>query len=159
MTFSFHNAICKRCPYFVFKMCHYKKTLNNRIVAQKSRFKFKHRCRHYRNIFRIGQPVIVNLYSRERLPDGGFDEVLAHENVPGIIKGFKKNEFLVEFFKAYFFNPKKAKKKQGREVDFHFDCLIPAKDIKPILLSKASIKHMLDYRFKTERNHDKINMN
>ncbi len=159
MIFFIDNSICKRCPYFDFKECHYKKTLSKKVPLQKSSFKFKHRCRHYRNIFRIGQPVLVNLYNLEKLPDGTWDNILAHKNVPGIIKGFKKNKFIVEFFKAYFFNPKKQKRGSDKEIEFHFYCLMPAKDIKPILLSKASIQHMSDYRFNTKINADRFNMN
>ncbi len=159
MTFSFHNAICKRCPYFVFKQCHYKKSLYKRVPARKSSFKFKHRCRHYRNIFKVGQPVLVNLYNLERLPDGTWDNVLVHKNVPGIIKGFTKNKFIVEFFKAYFFKPRKQKRTPDKEVEFHFHCLMPAKDITPILLSKASIIHMLNYRVKMKINTNKVFMN
>lgn len=159
MYYFIDNSICKRCPYFVFKQCHYKKTLYNRVPAHKSSFKFKHRCKHYRNIFKIGQPVLVNLYNLERLPDGSWENVLVHENVPGIIKGFTKNKFIVEFFKAYFFNPKKPKRRTVKEVEFHLRCLLPAKDIKPILLSKASIQHMVDYRFKRNNIVDKFAMN
>lgn len=149
MNFSFQNAICKRCPYFIFKQCHYKKTLYNKVPSGKSNFKFRHRCKHYRNIFRVGQPVLVNVYSRERLPDGTWDNVLVHENVPGIIKGFKSHKFIIEFFKAYCFNP--YKQSQDKDRMFHFEYHIPAKDIKPILMSKASMQHMLDYRAKIRK--------
>ncbi len=159
MLFYFDKAICKRCPYFDFKQCHYKKTLYNKVPSKKSSFKFRHRCKHYRNIFRIGQPVIVNLYSLERLPNGSWERVLAYKNVPGIIKGFKKHKFTVEFFEAYFFNPQKQKRTPGQDREFHFYCHMPAKDIKPILLSKASIQHMLEYRPKIKEEMVELFMN
>ncbi len=159
MLFNFDNAICKRCPYFVFKQCHYKKTLYNKVPTQKSNFKFRHRCKHYKNIFRIGQPVLVNIYSQEKLPDGGWESILVYENVPGIIKGFTKNKFIVEFFKAYFFNPQKQKKPQGKEIRLSFKCLKPAKDIRPILVSRASIEHMSSYRLKMKRVSGEVCMN
>ena len=159
MLFNFDNAICKRCPYFVFKQCHYKKTFYNRVPKQKSKFKFRHRCKHYKNIFRIGQPVLIDIYSKEKMPDGSWENVLVYENVPGIIKGFTKNKFVVEFFKAYFFNPQKHKKPHGKEINLSFECLKSAKDIRPILLSRASIKHMSSYRLKMRTVYEEEYMN
>jgi len=159
MLYYFDNTICKRCPYFVFKQCHYKKTLHNKVPKRKSKFKFRHRCKHYKNIFRIGQPVLVNIYNQEKLPDGSWENILVYEDVPGIIKGFTKNKFIVEFFKAYFFNSQKQKKRKGKEIILSFECLKSAKDIRPILLSRASLEHMSSYRIKTKRVSGEVCMN
>lgn len=144
------NSLCKRCPYFSFKQCHYKMAFYNKIPKVGDNIKLVHKCTHYQNIYKKGQHVLIDLYDQVMVADGKWKYTIAFANVPGIIKGRRGSKFIVELFEAFFLNRKKKGESQANLARLFMECTRAAKDIKPLVISKEGMKHMQKYRVRLE---------
>lgn len=104
---------------------------------------------YYKNIFKKGQLVLVDLYDQMSMPDGKWQYIVAYENVPGIIKGHRGSKFIVELFEAFFLNRKNGGRSSSNHVRLFMECSRVAKDIRPYVVSKEGIKHMKNYSLET----------
>ncbi len=112
--------------------------------------KLIHKCMHYKNIFKKGQLVLVDLYDQVRMPDSKWQYTVAYENVPGIITGQRGSKFIIELFEAFFLYRKKGGRSQANNVRLFMECSRVAKDIRPYVVTKEGIKHMKTYSVVTE---------
>ncbi len=127
------NSLCKKCPYSAFKKCHYKETFYKKIPKAESNLKLVHKCKHYKNIFKKGQYVLVDLHDRVRQPDGRWKYTLAYKDVPGLIKGNRGCKFIIELIEPHFLLRKKFGTPYTETFRVHLECSRIAKDIRPFV--------------------------
>lgn len=133
-------ALCKKCPFSVFKMCHYKRNLYKKVPKVESKVKMIHNCTFYKKIFKKGQYVLVDLNNQVPSADGKWSYVPAHKDVPGIIKGTRGNKFIVELFEPFFLIRKKKGRPHTSRLKVFLQCTRVAKDIRPFRLKEHSFK-------------------
>ncbi len=133
-------ALCKKCPYSIFRLCHYKRLLYGKIPKLNSKIKMMHNCTFYRNIFRKGQYVLVDLYDQVPAANGKWLYVPVYKDVPGVIKGNRGNKFVVELFEPYFLIRKKRGKPPTCRLKVYYECTRVAKDIRRLVLNEQSAK-------------------
>ncbi len=129
------NSLCKKCPYSAMKQCQYKKSFYKKLPVMEKQIKLVHKCVHYRNIFKKGQYVVIDLYNQELMTDGKWKYVIAHKNVPGIIKGTRGNKYIIELIEAYGLIRKKGGKRQSSQLRIFLECTRVAKSIRPLHFS------------------------
>lgn len=145
------KSLCKRCPFSVFKQCHYKKELFKKHPKYKDKIKVIHKCLHYRNIFKKGQYVFVDLYDQVRMPDGKWEYIVAFENVLGVVKGIRGSKYIIELFEAVFLTRKKRGCRNSESVRLFLECTRAAKDIRPLIAGKTGIMNMESYSIEAEQ--------
>jgi ribosomal protein L21E len=135
------NSLCKKCPYSAFKECHYKRSFYKKVPKTDNNFKLVHKCIHYWKIFKQGQIVLIDLHHQVRVQDNKWEYVKAYSDVPGIIKGTRGNKYVIELFEAFLLLRKNKIQSQQGQVRLYIECARAAKDIRPFLLSKHSVKN------------------
>lgn len=154
MKIYFLKSLCKRCPHYAVKECDYKKAFYEKFRKLKisGGFKLTHKCTHYRQIFQKGQNVLVDLHHRVMMPNGRWNYVLAHENVPGIITGTRGCKFTVELLEYFLLSRKNNRSSQTDYVKLVNQCSKIAKDIKPIMHTSESLSSIEHLRVVVEEN-------
>jgi hypothetical protein len=135
------NSLCKKCPYSAFRQCHYKRSFYEKVPKATNNFKLVHRCKYYWKIFKKGQPVLIDLHHQVRIHDNKWEYIVAHTDVPGIIKGTRGNKYIIELLEAFLLLRKKKGNPQTSRVQLFLECTRAAKDIRPLILSKQTIKN------------------
>lgn len=138
MRLYLNPALCKKCPFSVFRLCHYKRFLYQKVPKTESNLKVVHNCTYYRKIFKKGQYVLVHLYDQLPAKSGRWEYVLAHRNVPGVIKGTRGHKFVVELFEPYFLIRKKRGRPHTSRLKLFAECSRVAKDIKPYIFNEGN---------------------
>lgn len=140
MRVFLNMALCKKCPYSVFRICHYKKQLYKKVPKVNSKAKMMHNCTYYRKIYKKGQYVLVDLYHQFPSGTGRWAYFPAHKNVPGVIKGIRGHKFVVELFEVYLLNRKKRGNPHSSYVKICWECARVAKDIRPLVLNRKEVQ-------------------
>ncbi len=140
MKIYFNHSLCKKCPYYDYNQCIYKKRFYQQFPSKTdSKLKAIHKCQLYPNIFRKNQIVLVDLHHQLIKPDGSWIWAIAKKDVPGVIAGRRGSKFIVELFEPAFLFRRKGRKKKKEKVRLILYCSKNAKDIRPLLLNRACI--------------------
>lgn len=138
MRVYLNAALCKKCPLSVFRLCHYKRFLYRQVPKTEPRMKVTHNCTYYWKIFKKGQYVLVDLYNQLPAQNGRWEYVLAHRDVPGVVKGTRGHKFVVELFEPYFLVRKKKGRPYTTRLKLYSECTRVAKDIKRYILKEQN---------------------
>ena len=138
MRVYLNAALCKKCPFSAFRLCHYKRFLYQRVPKTEPNLKMVHNCTYYRKIFKKGQYVLVNLYDQLPGKNGRWEYVPAHQNVPGVIKGTRGHKFVVALFEPYFLVRKKRGRPHTSRLKLYTECTRVAKDIRPYIFREQN---------------------
>ncbi len=138
MRVYFNKSLCKKCPYGEQPTCTYKKMFYKQILPTYSNLKVVHKCTHYRNIFFVGQLVVIDLYHQVRARDRRWKYVLAKKNVAGRIKGLQGCKYKVELFESQVLERKKG-------LDMFYEASQPARMIRPFCYSVYSTGSSLGF--------------
>lgn len=131
-------ALCKKCPFSIFRLCHYKRILYQKMPKVKPKVKLIHNCTYYKRIFKKGQYVLVDLYDQMPAKNGRWKYVVAHQNIPGVIKGTRGHKFVVELFELYILIRKKRGRPHTSRLKIFSECSRVAKDIKPYIFNERN---------------------
>ncbi len=140
MRIYLNAALCKKCPFSVFRLCHYKRVFYQKMPKMDSKFKMMHNCTFYKNIYKKGQYVLIDLYHQFPSENGKWTYIPAYRDVPGVIKGTRGHKFVVELFDVYILNRKKRGKPHTNRVKICCECSRVAKDIRPLVLAKEKLE-------------------
>ncbi len=138
MKVYLNTALCKKCPFSTFRLCHYKRLLYKKMPKTDSKLKVIHNCTYYRRIFKNGQYVLIDLYDQLPGKNGRWNYVTAHKNVPGVIKGTRGHKFVVELFEPYFLVRKKKGRPFASRLKLYSQCSRVAKDIRPYIFREQN---------------------
>ncbi len=138
MRVYLNAALCKKCPLSVFRLCHYKRFLYQKVPKTEPKVKVTHNCTYYRKLFKRGQYVLVDLYDQLPAKNGRWEYVMANRNVPGVIKGMRGHKFVVELFEPCFLVRKKRGRPHTSRLKLYSECSRVAKDIRPYILKEQN---------------------
>ena len=145
MKIYLNKSLCKKCPYSAFRKCHYKRSFYKKVPKVNNSFKLVHKCKYYWKIFKPDQLVLVDLHHQLRPGGKKWEYIEAYTDVPGIIKGTRGNKYVVELFEAFLLFRKQKGRPQTSQARLYFECTRAAKDIKPFILSRQTLKNMQQY--------------
>lgn len=138
MRVYLNAALCKKCPFSVFRLCHYKRVLYKNVPKTAPKVKVMHNCTYYRKIFKNGQYVLIDLYDQVPSKNGRWEYVLAHQDVPGVIKGTRGHKFVVELFEPFFLVRKKKGRPHTSRLKLFSECSRVAKEIRPYIFKEQN---------------------
>ena len=139
MGIYFKDALCRKCPYYGKKPCKYKINFYKRVRIKRLRYKLTHKCQQYKKIFSIGQTVQIDLYHRIINKYGERVEVLAHKNVPGVIRAVCGCKYRIDLFEPYVVMTCKRRRRSSLRSKVIFKCSKNAKDIRPLDIYTTSV--------------------
>ncbi len=139
MGVYFMDSLCRKCPHFSKNPCRYKINFYKNVKLKNPRYKLLHKCQQYSRLFEVGQTVVIDLYDRVRNENGEIEEILAHRNVPGIVRGVNGCKFQVELLEPHVVRFRKGGRKKPEKGNVIFKCSKNAKDIRPLIFCKKSI--------------------
>ncbi len=123
MKVYFNHTLCKKCPFGRQPDCMYKKMFYRQTLPPYTNLKVIHKCTFYRNIFKPGQLVVIDLYHQVRVRSGRWKYVLARKNVTGRISGLQGCKYKIELFE-----PCVLERKRG--ADMFYEASQPARMIR-----------------------------
>ncbi len=100
MKICFNDSLCRKCPHNGKEWCDYKKDFYEQAPPKNDEYILIHRCQEYEKLFSPGQVVYIDLYHTIRTPCGGWEDVPAFLDVPGVIRGIRGSKYQVELFEA-----------------------------------------------------------
>lgn len=143
MRIYFNDSLCKRCPLQTVLPCDYRKDFFGKFPEKPGRFSFVHKCQHYKNIFRKGQMVLVDLYHHVPGARREWECVPAYKNVPGIVLGCRGSKFRIELLEAVFLMTREKGDRNKTKERLFLYCTRTALEVTPLTVDKGFMRTLL----------------